>query len=657
MSAIFGILRFDGAAVSSRDLERMGHVLAHRGPDRRKFVTDGAVGLGHCLMRVNQEDLFEAQPLRDREADITLVADCRIDNREELAGIFGIGAAVLRDLPDSALVLRAYKEWAEDCAEHLLGDFAFAIWDGRAKKLVLGRDHMGQRYVHYHLGKDFFAFATEIKALWALPDVPRQLSEIMIGKILMQSLDRPKGATLYDGIKGLPGGTTLSLTQSGAISIHSFWEPRADPAHVGRDEAYYVKTYGKILEEAVACRLRRLIHPPALCFSGGFDSGAIAALAGPTVTAQNRKLIAAASVAAEGYRGPARDARPAVELCRRHMPHLDVRYYVRGTETLFSDLERSFMTMDGPSGNDYVHRGLFAIAAGAGARLVMDGHGGDYTINFRGGPVLGRWLRTGQFRRFAREFREHRRATGQNFWRALRHEVIPSMVPLGVIGAWRAVKRGFVPLWSTGPIRNEFARRLIESGAVDPKKLRGQPEARKRWRDWCQRILRMQSGGTPALSISAAAAGLEFSRPFHDRRVVEFALAIPENLYVKDGRDRYLARQALGAILPIEFQSRGRGNDTHDPDFLRMARSVAGGALAEARRLDQGGRLSRFIDFDKLQYMADECAESDSAAQFRLANALRAIALARFLAWFDRQNRQAARADCDQEPKVAENDT
>ncbi len=135
MSAIFGILRFDGGAVDPRDLERMGNALAHRGPDGCKFEVDGAIGLGHCLMRVNQEDLFEAQPLRDAEAELTLVADCRIDNREELAGLFGIGAAELRDMPDSALVLRAYKTWGNDCAEHLLGDFTFAVWDGRAKKL------------------------------------------------------------------------------------------------------------------------------------------------------------------------------------------------------------------------------------------------------------------------------------------------------------------------------------------------------------------------------------------------------------------------------------------------------------------------------------------------------------------------------------------
>ena len=127
MSAILGILRFDGARASEHDLERMGNALALRGPDAHRFLVQGSVGLGHCLLRVNHEDMFERQPLRDVEADLTLVADCRIDNREELAADLHIPAPQLRDMPDSALVLRAYLEWGETCAEHLLGDFAFAL--------------------------------------------------------------------------------------------------------------------------------------------------------------------------------------------------------------------------------------------------------------------------------------------------------------------------------------------------------------------------------------------------------------------------------------------------------------------------------------------------------------------------------------------------
>ncbi|MGB7035592.1 MAG: hypothetical protein WBD71_08695, partial [Xanthobacteraceae bacterium] len=144
----------------------MTDALAHCGPDGRKFAIEGLAGIGQCSMRVTHEDQFDAQPLRDRAAGITLVADLRLDNREGLGATLGVGAADLRDMPDSALLLRAYTKWGENCAEHLLGDFAFAIWDGRGAKLVLGRDHMGQRAIFYYRHNDFLIFASDAKALY-----------------------------------------------------------------------------------------------------------------------------------------------------------------------------------------------------------------------------------------------------------------------------------------------------------------------------------------------------------------------------------------------------------------------------------------------------------------------------------------------------------
>jgi asparagine synthetase B (glutamine-hydrolysing) len=133
MSAIFGILRFDGGAVNPRDLERMGNTLAHRGPDGRKFTVDGAVGLGHCLMRVNQEDLFERQPIVDRVAELTLVADCRIDNREKPAGIAGATDFDGADIEPIHNSLLMFPSWAPhevmpvNCPSQRFIDSRFAI--------------------------------------------------------------------------------------------------------------------------------------------------------------------------------------------------------------------------------------------------------------------------------------------------------------------------------------------------------------------------------------------------------------------------------------------------------------------------------------------------------------------------------------------------
>ena len=97
----------------------------------------------------------------------------------------------------------------------------------------------------------------------------------------MHDLSPREGRTLFDGIQGVPGATVMTVGVDGAIGKHRYWEPRADPAHENRDEAYYIDAYRRVLGEAVDCRLRRTIRLPGIVFSGGYDSAAIAGLAGP----------------------------------------------------------------------------------------------------------------------------------------------------------------------------------------------------------------------------------------------------------------------------------------------------------------------------------------------------------------------------------------
>ena len=214
-------------------------------------------------------------------------------------------------------------------------------------KLVLGRDHMGQRAILYYRHEHFLVFASEAKALRVHPEVPNALHEAQIGRMLMHDL--APGEDAADGIKGVTAGTMMSIGADGTLVQRRYWEPHADPAHEGRDEAYYIEAYRRVLGEAVACRLRRVIRPPGLIFSGGYDSAAIAGLAGPALA--GRKLIAAASVMPADYRGTIRHARRWVEMCARDMPCLNVHYVTREGKSILSGLEEAFLQSGGPAGN------------------------------------------------------------------------------------------------------------------------------------------------------------------------------------------------------------------------------------------------------------------------------------------------------------------
>jgi asparagine synthase (glutamine-hydrolysing) len=468
------------------------------------------------------------------------------------------------------------------CASHLLGDFAFAIWDASAKKLVLGRDHMGQRAVHYHRGQDFFAFATEIKALWSHPDVPRVLSDTQIGRMLIHDRAPREGQTPFDGILGLPGATVMTVGADGTTGQRRYWEPRADPVHEARDEGYYIEAYRRVLGEAVACRLRRVVRTPGLIFSGGYDSAAIAGLAGYTLAGSGRKLVAAASVMPADYRGAIRHARRWVEMCARDMPHLDVRCVTRDGRSVLSGLEQAFLAGEKPAGNyHFVQTELLSTLAQAGAQVIMDGHGGDYTLHPRGQAALARFLATFQLRRFVSELRGHLRMSRPSLWDTLKLDIAALLLPRSVMALWKRIRHGAAPLWRDQPIAQAFAERLIAQGAIDESHLRIAVRPAIDMRSQMAAVLRhVTAGSAPGNADNAARHGLELTRPFHDKRVVELAQAIPQDLYVKNGRNRHLARVALKDVYPAEYQSRWRRNDDEIPDFQRMAKAIEPQLLA-----------------------------------------------------------------------------
>ena len=161
----------------------MMQALAHQGQDGSQVWQEGMVGLGHQMRRDTPESLSETLPWRHPGATLTIIADARLDNRDELGQALGILPAERPHYPDSRLILLAYERWGERCPEYLLGDFAFAIWDGRHRKLFCCCDHLGRRpFFYYHDGQRFL-FASEAKAILAIPGIEKKLNRKRLAAI------------------------------------------------------------------------------------------------------------------------------------------------------------------------------------------------------------------------------------------------------------------------------------------------------------------------------------------------------------------------------------------------------------------------------------------------------------------------------------------
>ena len=145
MSGIAVIWNRDGRPVDGAQIVRMTELMKHRGPDGERHWRRGPVAIGHCALNTTPEALADQQPLIDEAVGLCITFDGRIDNREELKTLLDINGSDLISVSDPRLVLAAYRKWGEACPEHLLGDFAFAIWDERQRRLFCARDFLGVR--------------------------------------------------------------------------------------------------------------------------------------------------------------------------------------------------------------------------------------------------------------------------------------------------------------------------------------------------------------------------------------------------------------------------------------------------------------------------------------------------------------------------------
>src|SRR5665213_3142582 len=277
MSGIVGILHLDGAPVDPQLLQRLTDSLVFRGPDATgMWISDNnvrCVGFGHTLLKTTPESAFEHQPFT-LDGSLWIVADARVDARTELiAELRAHGEDPCVSVTDVELILRAYRVWGETCLEHLLGDFAFAIWDGPRRRLLCACDHLGVKPFYYaHLGP-LFIFSNTLNCVRQHPGVSNRLNDLAIADFLLFEMNRDAATTSFADIERLPPAHLLDC-HDGAISIRRYWSlPDSGPIHYRR-EAEYLEHFTELLDTAVADRLRT--DSAAILMSGGLDSPTVA---------------------------------------------------------------------------------------------------------------------------------------------------------------------------------------------------------------------------------------------------------------------------------------------------------------------------------------------------------------------------------------------
>jgi asparagine synthase (glutamine-hydrolysing) len=274
MCGIAGFVDFSGHAqdAARARIERMTNIIAHRGPDGAGFFVDGHAALGHRRLAIIDVAAGQ-QPIGVADGQVQIVFNGEIYNYLELRRELEARGHSFRTHSDTEIIVVGYLEWGDAIAEKLNGMFAFAIWDARQRRLVLGRDRVGKKPLYYFRQGSFIAFASELKALVTGGSCPDTVDpEALDCYFSFGYIPAPK--TIYHGVKKLRAARTLLVTEAGETE-RQYWqlaigEPRPMTLAAATDE------FEALLDEAVRCRLMSEV-PLGAFLSGGLDSSLVVA--------------------------------------------------------------------------------------------------------------------------------------------------------------------------------------------------------------------------------------------------------------------------------------------------------------------------------------------------------------------------------------------
>jgi asparagine synthase (glutamine-hydrolysing) len=273
MCGLAGIFNVDPRRpVLREELQPMLDTMWYRGPDGDGFLDEPGIGLAFARLAIIDLE-GGRQPMPNEDGTIWVVNNGEIYNFRELTRELGGRGHRLATRSDTEVIVHAYEEWGDACVEKLRGIFAFAVWDRPRRRLLLARDRSGIKPLHVWFGQDRIAFASEAKALLALPGVGRRLD--LLGYLGGAELEANLVRSAFDGILQLGAGCRLVASAQGH-RIERYWRYEPCEAHSGSEQGDPHEAFRETFEEAVRMQLVADV-PVAAALSGGVDSAALVA--------------------------------------------------------------------------------------------------------------------------------------------------------------------------------------------------------------------------------------------------------------------------------------------------------------------------------------------------------------------------------------------
>ncbi|HKY42063.1 MAG TPA: asparagine synthase (glutamine-hydrolyzing) [Pyrinomonadaceae bacterium] len=536
-------------------LHSMCERIVHRGPDSEGlFVTNG-VALG--MRRLAIIDLVTGeQPAFNEDKSIAVILNGEIYNYRELRTELEKRGHAFRSASDTEVLPHLYEEYGDEMLRELNGMFAFALWDSRRRRLLIGRDRFGEKPLYWGVFDNTLLFASEPKVLLAHPSVKPALNLQALRQYL--SFDYvPAPLSIYDGISKLPAAHKLVL-EDGRVEVERYWCLRyktAQPVPSENEAAEYLR---ELMADAVRMRLVSDV-PLGVLLSGGVDSSSVAAFA---VRASTEPVKTFSISFAEASFDESAYARGVAKFLGTD--HHEERLSANLAANLVSEIGA---WMDEPfSDPSLVPTYLLSRFTRKHVTVALGGDGGDEL--FAGYPMYA-GLRWGEFYK--------------KLPLPLRQRIVEPIVRLLPVKTKNLSLDYKALRFVTGAKYDTVARHHVWFGSFTPEEQRALLTAEalaasdddiyaqaRQFAEECDnedQVTRMQSVDTrlylaedilTKVDRASMAVSLEVRAPFLDPRVAEFAASLPANYKLRGHKTKYILKKAVHELLPPFVTKRGK---------------------------------------------------------------------------------------------------
>jgi asparagine synthase (glutamine-hydrolysing) len=531
MCGIAGIIRWDGRPVLEDEIRAMCGAMVHRGPDDEGIYVAPGVGIG--MRRLSIIDLGNGhQPLSNEDGTVWIVFNGEIYNYRALREQLERRGHVFRTASDTETIVHLYEDFGTRCVDHLRGMFAFAVWDGRRRQLLLARDRVGIKPLYFAERENEILFASELKPLLQVDDIDRSLNWASV-RHLFTFLTTPPAESIVSGVSKLEPARTALARPGRPLAVERYWDVTFEPDERAT-EASLVERLRELLRESVT--LHQVSDVPVGAFlSGGIDSSAVVAM-----MARPGLKTFSIGFAEAGFDELAHARGVAAQFGTDHHDLVLRPDVVQIVEELTWYLDEPF------GDTSAIPTYMVSKLASEHVKVVLSGDGGDEL--FAG---YDKYLVEGRERTYDRLPAALRKCAG----------AVGARLPHGARG-----RRFLRHLALDGPQRYLDASTLFHADEIADL---FRPDAREAvlrhdpWtdpllegNDWLGRLQYRDLHRYLPLDIltkvdrMTMAHSIEARPPLLDHRIVEFAATVPARFRLRGGTTKYLFKQAMRGLLP-----------------------------------------------------------------------------------------------------------